>query len=409
MLSKSWSTTWGMIKPLSGVERMLVLGLLTHFVLLLLLGKTYTKTAVYSHIYLHDLLLVVLSGFSMFFKSTGRIKSIEILIGASVFYLILSFVFQVNELQMNHLYLRQFMVFGYLMLTYFVIKAFMTLPNAPVLLVRILLVIALLSLVFQLVHVFDIFSRSGSIPFFKRRYFTPLTVVGVLTLGAYCLVYIKRWYRYLLFAFLLVVSFTFGHDSAYLGMVLIFLAYLFLKASKGIKIFLVLLAGITLVLLFLFVDTFTDVNMYWRIICWREILLEMCSNGSILYGKGFGVPYIEPETVEKLNQIVVNGQQGVQISSDPLRGYVVAPHNSFLTMIIHLGLGSLVLLFWPIKKLFSKNVRSTQPEIFFLVLALIGSGVWAFFNVILELPHSSTYIWVIYFTLIFIISNDTNK
>ena len=26
--------------------------------------------------------------------------------------------------------------------------------------------------------------------------------------------------------------------------------------------------------------------------------------------------YIEPETVEKLNQIVVNGQQGVQISSD---------------------------------------------------------------------------------------------
>lgn len=405
MLNKSWLSNWGMLKPLSGVERGLVFGVLIHLILLLLLGKTYTKTVVYSQLHLHDMVLVGLFAFSLLFKSTWRIKGIEILIGASLVYLVLSYVFQLNELQMNHLYIRQFMIFGYLALTYFVVKAIIKLPNGSTILVRIILLIAFLSIVFQLIHVFNIYSKSGSIPFFKRRYFTPLTILGLLTLGAYSLVYLKKWYKYLFFAFLLIVSFTFGHDSAYLAMLLIILAYLLLKSTKWIKIFVIVLAGVSIALLFLYVDTFSDVNMYWRIICWREILLEMCSNGSVFYGKGFGVPYIEPETIEKLNQIVVNGQQGIQISMDPLRGYVVAPHNSFLSMVIHLGLGSLILMIWPLKKLFSTDFRNSQPEILFLTLALIGGCVWSFFNVILELPHSSIYFWIIYFTLIFFLNN----
>ena len=34
----------------------------------------------------------------------------------------------------------------------------------------------------------------------------------------------------------------------------------------------------------------------------------------------------------------------------------------------------------------------------FLLLAFAGCFVWVSFNVILELPHSATYFWLIYFT-----------
>jgi phosphate/sulfate permease len=84
--------------------------------------------------------------------------------------------------------------------------------------------------------------------------------------------------------------------------------------------------------------------------------------------------------------------------------YLNPPHNSVLTIVFHVGLIPALLFFTPLKKTFTQLFLKKSPadaNILFLVLALLGSLVWILFNVILELPHSSTYFWLVYLTTIF--------
>ena len=54
-----------------------------------------------------------------------------------------------------------------------------------------------------------------------------------------------------------------------------------------------------------------------------------------------------------------------------------------------------------------------NKEVLFLSLSLLGFVVFSSFNVILELPHSSSIFWIVFFGLIFKLSNKielpTNK
>ena len=85
--------------------------------------------------------------------------------------------------------------------------------------------------------------------------------------------------------------------------------------------------------------------------------------------------------------------------------YLSPSHNSFLTIAFHIGFLPSLLLLVPLKKAFSYFVNRDkhQPDSAkdFLILSFIGVAVWASFNVVLELPHSSAFFWLIYFTLIY--------
>ena len=92
-------------------------------------GKRYTETLFFHPIYVHDFLLLIIFLLSFFLKIKGnRILSIEILIGLSLFYLGYSLVFNLNFEDVSELLilLRQFMVFGYLILLYPIIRTFNT-------------------------------------------------------------------------------------------------------------------------------------------------------------------------------------------------------------------------------------------------------------------------------------------
>jgi len=118
-------------------------------------------------------------------------------------------------------------------------------------------------------------------------------------------------------------------------------------------------------------------------------------------GHGFGVPFVSQEAIlkfrEQLNYNIFEHQPEEQLLS-PM-------HNSFITIIFHVGLipGLLILIpLWPVfQYLFKRNRHDKNAKLDFLLLSLAGSMVWTSFNVVLELPHSSAFFWLIYFSLIY--------
>src|SRR5690606_11824497 len=52
------------------------------------------------------------------------------------------------------------------------------------------------------------------------------------------------------------------------------------------------------------------------------------------------------------------------------------------------------------KRLFNNNEKSPSKD--FILLNVIGLSIWAAFNVILELPHSSFFYWINYFTMYYL-------
>jgi hypothetical protein len=390
---------------LSVKEKAFIFLVLFHFLALLFFGKTYTKMEIVPFLHLHDVLFGLMFVFSLFFKSQERIKPIELLLLFALSYLVVSFAFGFNEEGLWHIYLRQFMLFGYLSLSYFVIKAIMGLKNGLKLLLQLTLLFAVLSAIVQLLFCLWLYFKTGNSPFFIRNYFTPLVVPGLIALAAYCLTSLKNPGKQFAFILLFILSLTFGHDSAYLSLIAVYVIYYFLKASKYLKIGIILFFLMLIAALFLTVTTFTDVNMYWRLIYWGDTLRLMVADGTIFIGRGFGIPYLEQSTLESLNNLVINDKVSFQFP-EVVGKYVVPPHNSFVTMVIHLGIFSLAFLIFPLKRLFVTKTLKENKSHLFLLLALVGVSVWSFFNVILELPHSASYFWLIYFSLAFSLKSN---
>jgi hypothetical protein len=85
----------------------------------------------------------------------------------------------------------------------------------------------------------------------------------------------------------------------------------------------------------------------------------------------------------------------------PMARYLVPPHNSVLTILFHVGFLPGLLFFVPLagySRQLLLRARSLEPADNFLLYALAGCFIWICFNVILELPHSATYFWLVFFT-----------
>ncbi|SDE47792.1 hypothetical protein [Ulvibacter litoralis] len=361
--------------------------------LLLFLGRAYTKSAFYPNLYCHDVVLLITFLFSLTFKSDFRVKAIEIVGLISLIYLGISIIFKFHPEGNLYIYLRQFMVFGYLIQSYFIFKAVAGLKNGLQILVQIIAAIAILATILQLGYIFYIFFDIDANPFSRRNYFSPLTVPSVITATALGLVFLKRYKKIGVFLLLLITSFSFGHDSAYLAVIIVLFFYFFISASLKIKILVSTFAILSCIGLWFFVASFTDGNADARLFYWNKLLTKITENFSIMYGNGFGIPYLSADVAKQANDFVL-------VFKKPESIYLVPPHNSFITMLYHLG-GWVLLLFYPIRRIFYGAQPVKNNLLKFLLLSLVGVSIWASFNVILELPHSSTYFWLIYFTLAF--------
>ena len=90
--------------------------------LLIIFGKEYSKLVVIYHLHLHDIFYILIFSFSLFFSYKIRLRLIELLIIISIIYLIISSFFHINKENALYFTIRQFMIYGYIALTYFIIR-----------------------------------------------------------------------------------------------------------------------------------------------------------------------------------------------------------------------------------------------------------------------------------------------
>jgi O-antigen ligase len=148
-----------------------------------------------------------------------------------------------------------------------------------------------------------------------------------------------------------------------------------------------------------FLPSFRDVNAEWRLLYWKHVLHNVVVQHYMILGNGFGRPFMTYDFALYLNATL---HSPIMIDElYPMARYLSPPHNSILTILFHVGLLPGLLLVIPLRRFFGQILlrsRSADPSVNFLVYALPGCLVWVMFNVILELPHSATFFWLLYLT-----------
>lgn len=386
------------LRIIIGISFLLVLDL----VFLMALGKSYTTLTLFPpFFYAHDVMLLLMVLLCIpYFNITKRIRSIELLFLIAIFYLIYSFF--IRGIENVEIILRQFMTFGYGICLYVIMNTVFTNKTISKNFAQYVMYFGLACVTVQILYIPYILLYVGKNPFFERWYFSPIIMMGIFILASYILINLKcKLLKNILFAVVFVVSFSTGHDSTYLGLAVIYIAYLFLMSSRNYRIIVSISLLIGIVLVFYFIPSFTDVNVKWRLLFWKDSFLRIANN-YFIFGDGFGIQYGTEETIENLNSLYPDVPKSPRIVGD--QKYLTAPHNSFLSMAIHIGILSIVFLFYPIKAFFTIKSFRMDNEILFLTLSLVGMVVFSAFNVILELPHSSSIFWIVLFGLIFKLS-----
>ncbi|RXJ52451.1 O-antigen ligase family protein [Gelidibacter gilvus] len=386
------------LRIIIGISFLLALDL----VFLIAFGKSYTTLTLFPpFFYAHDVMLLMMMLFCIpYFKFAQRIRSIELLFLIAVFYLIYSFFNR--GIENVEIILRQFMIFGYGICLYVIMNSVFTNKTISKNFAQYVMYFGLACVTVQILYIPYIFLYVGKNPFFERWYFSPIIMMGIFILASYILINVKgKLLKNILFAVVFIVSLSTGHDSTYLSLAVIYIAYLFVMSSRNYRIIVSMSLLIGMVLVFYFIPSFTDVNVKWRLLFWKDSLLRIANN-YFIFGDGFGIQYGTEETIKNLNSLYPDLPKSPRISGD--EKYLTAPHNSFLSMAIHIGILSIVFLFYPIKAFFTYKSFRMDNEILFLSLSLVGMVVFSAFNVILELPHSSSIFWIVLFGLIFKLS-----
>jgi len=375
-----------------------------YFLVILVFGKSFTKFNIVGTVYLHDFFLFVLVFLAINNRRyvTYRFSSILFIVLIATIYLFYSFLFFEHGTAQLLIVLRHFYLFIYLaislLLFNLLIKNKHDLFKAVSLIKWISLASVFLQFLFIVIGYFFIpnFSLFG---FQEYNYFSPLVIFGIIGYGAYILAYeVNIIKKYLNFIFIIFLSTTLGHSSAFLAVFIILITHFFVKI-KPIQRFVAL--GIIFLAIgsLFFLPQFNDANAGWRVLYWKHVLGRLINEKYFLFGFGFGQPYMTSDYAYYLNDVL---NSPIMLDEQyPLARYLSPPHNSFLTIAFHIGLLPMLLLLIPLKKyitqLFSKPI-SNDRNLNYLTYNLIGSIVWVFFNVILELPHSAVYFWLVYFT-----------
>lgn len=383
------------------------IALVMDLALLALFGKSYTTLLLIKpFFYAHDLVLLTIGILSIpYFRFKQRIKSVELFFGISCVYLIYSCL--KLSLEDSYYILRQFMLFGYGILIYFILNRLTSLDNTYKNFVKYLIYFGVFCFIVQVLNITYAIVLKSNVPILHKYYYSPIIMLGLVLMGSYVLINIKNTYlKHILFLLVFFTSLTTGHDSLYLSLGLVYFSYLFLKVNRSQRVILTLCLLTAGVCVFAFVPTFTDVNMEWRFLFWKDSLAKVIDNYVIL-GDGFGIQYASDETVSQLNDLFSWPINGPQIVGDGK--YLCAPHNSFISMLLHIGILSIILLIYPLKTLFSNKRLQMDNEILFLFLSLLGIVIFCSFNVILELPHSSSLFWIVYFVLVFKLNDNKNQ
>lgn len=383
------------------------LGLFILIELLLILGKDFAKLRLFWHFHLYDfslLLLAVISAVTILLrkKSFSVYWPLLLLLGISFAYLIYSLVSQLGPL--NYI-LRHYALFAYLGCFYLIFAAFID-PKRNQFNIRFIALVGVMAVGLQVLkHLYGLMATDDYRLFEEFNQYSLLAIPGIIVMSGKVLVDLENQYlKYLLYAFLLFLSTTLGFSSAFLATFTVLFIYLILSGKPIHKIMLASVLVLSVIAFFLFLPQFQDYNAQWRILFWQDIIKEGIYSNYGVIGEGFGKPFMDAELVQKF----VDELKAYWFDVIRDEYYLSPMHNSFLTMGFHIGFLPALLILFPLKKPFQyllfrhRLIKDSQKD--FMLLALVGVSVWAGFNVVLELPHSSGFYWLIYFSLVYLFS-----
>jgi hypothetical protein len=236
----------------------------------------------------------------------------------------------------------------------------------------------------------------------EYNYLSPLVIMLVICCSAYAFSFSKGIVLFFILSLCILVSLTLGHSSAVLPIVIIAFLHFFLNIRFVIIKSIIFVIGVScLIGTILFIPSFTDVNAIWRLLYWSLALQNIIIENFGLLGNGFGVAYCSEQDIKVL-LLAFGSANDLDIFEER---FLKAFHNSFLTICFHIGLLPGLLIFYPVVKFIRKEKYiHLNNDYKFLFLCLIGLMIWSSLNVVLELPHSSLFFWLIYFLFLFKLS-----
>ncbi|MFM7429173.1 MAG: hypothetical protein ACKO1F_04660 [Flammeovirgaceae bacterium] len=360
----------------------------------LLFGTAFTKLHLAGPLYLHDAFLILtIVACSFRFRLPPQSIPIYLILALSFLYLIFSVATRVGT---EGVMLRQFATFLYLLCFYFLVGQVKDVNSS----INFLIATGYCSICLQS---FQVVKTIGSgLPMFDiYNYYSPSVVIGIIVFASYTFTR-KNWSfatKSVLILLSVFLSTTTGHSSAFLSVVIVGLTFLFLRSDSKSKFVILFSGNFVVLLLWLFLPQFQDKNASWRLTIWNHLLTQAFFENHLMLGNGFGMPFFDDELSSKLFENY--GSVGFFDLSKPLERFVTSGHSFLLTFTFYIGLIPSLLLLLPLIKggIYAfKGVKVRSQEGDFLLLTLIGLFIWASFNMVVELPHSVGYFWLIYFT-----------
>ena len=355
------------------------------------LGEHYTKYRIGNYLYLYDSTFVILILLVFILNKTNNIyKTTAVILVIHAFYILTSLYYG-RDL---YLILRQAALITYFLLSSFLYINIIKNGNIKVH-IKILVYISIIGAIMQFIYLFGIIIGSGISVLFEDNvyhYYTPAVIIALIVCITYMIVYKrKNIFNTILIILLFLSIVSTGHSSAVLAAFFIIALYYLhnLKIKSYLTIIIILMILVSAIILD---PQFRDMNALWRLQYWKYALETIVFKKYVVFGQGYGVSYISGDYLYNLGL-------DKYINYKYSEAYLASFHNSFLSIWYHLGVIPMILILIPIIKKSSKYLNKND-DYYFIYYSLIGTTMWCFFNVILELPHSNLYYWYIYFLFI---------
>lgn len=367
-------------------------------IVLLLFGVSFSKFSLGGALYVNDLLLILITGIAFVSNPESKIPFFFFLFSViSVTYFIVSLLLN-TKIPVVYVF-RQFMICGYFMEALIIFTSLFQQKERFDQLLSFIKRFAKASVIIDTIYSLFLYATGTSL--FGDHvyvYISPLAVLGVMVYYALVLNSKERFRIFKLVWALCLLVLT-GHASAVLGVVVMTMLYIGTYMRPTLKILASSLGLIAIPASLLLFRSLSDANAIWRLVYWgvtaKKIFIEKLG----IIGHGFGVRYADEE-LSRILEEVYKFSATLKRDED---AFITPLHNAFLTFAFHVGFILTLVILIPIILAFMRGQSYRGNKIIitsderFLAHALAGLSIWVGFNVILELPHSSLFFWLIFF------------
>ena len=354
--------------------------------LTLVFGTSFTKYKLFENLYLYEFILIIVS-----FISIIGLSKINLTGGVLIFiiYGLSSIAISIIKGNPVEYVLRQGMIIGYLAIAFLLYER---IKHKSKQLLNFIIKLSKAGFIIQVIYLLFLLYLGTNI-FEGRHYYSPMIMLLLpvfatdIVLGNNTLFEKTTW-----FIIILLVSLTIGHSSSTLSILtVLFVVFIWkIKPKQFMSALLIIAFGVGMQ--YFLNPNFSDINANFRIWYWG-VAFSNTFDSSFLFGNGFGVPFVSDLQIEEFIERFGGSNDFL---SSPSEKYVKAYHNSFITLFFHVGIIIILLLKPYVTGLKNLIFNTKDKNQVYLIILLLSSSVWAAFNVVLELPHSSLLFWLIF-------------